>query len=167
MNLPIRLISAAYNKILSTVVAICCGLIVLMMLSIGASALFRQSAINFAWALEVSEYILIITTLLSSGWLLKRGGHVRVDILATFIHGKKREFHALIVFGIVSLACLCFMFIGLNATVEAYQSGVIEEKVYLKFPKWILLSLFPLSGLFMTVEALKLSVSAFKKYFLE
>ena len=33
------------------------------------------------WSNEVSEYILYLVTLLSAPWLLRRGQHIRVDIL--------------------------------------------------------------------------------------
>jgi C4-dicarboxylate transporter, DctQ subunit len=158
-------IAAIYNKIMKIFVGIGAVLIVVMMLSIGGSVVFRRTAIDFAWALEASEYILIVSTLLGAAWLLKTGGHVRVDIVATHMHGRMREFYNGIIFVIVSLVCLAFILIGGSATWEAYVNGVLEEKVYMRFPKWILMVTFPIAGIFMFVESTKSAVAHFKKAF--
>jgi TRAP-type C4-dicarboxylate transport system permease small subunit len=157
------LVTRLYDKLLSVIVALGASLIVFMMLSIGASVIFRRTIVDFAWALEISEYILIVSTLFGAGWLLKTGGHVRVDALANLLHGRTRRVYNCIIFSLVSLVCISFILVGGHASYEAYRSGIIEEKVYLQFPKWILLSLFPLGGVFMTIEAIKLAVGSFSK----
>lgn len=158
------ILSACYHRIVGGLVAIGATLIVFMTLSIGASVLFRRTPVNFAWALESSEYILIITTLFGAGWLMRTGGHIRVDIVSTHLHGRARDLYDGLIFSIVSLVCLCFTLIGIQATWEAYLGGVIEEKVYLRFPKWMLLGLFPVAGIFMFVESSKSAVACFKKF---
>ena len=40
---------------------------------------------GFVWANEVSEYSLYLMTLLTAPWLLRRGQHVRLDIILTLV----------------------------------------------------------------------------------
>ena len=153
-----------YNKFVSLLVLIGSALIVFMMLSICGSVIFRRTPLNFDWAVEVSEYILIIITLFGAGWLLRTAGQVRVDILATHIHGKKKALYETIIFSVVSLICLAFTLIGVNAVGEAYSTGTLEIKVYFQFKKWILHSFFPLAGFVLCVESVKQVVKNLKVY---
>jgi TRAP-type C4-dicarboxylate transport system permease small subunit len=136
-----------------------------MMLSICGSIIFRRTSLNFGWALEVSEYILIVITLFGAGWLLRTAGHVRVDIVATHIHGKRKALYDAIIFSAVAVICLAFTLIGINAVGEAYSTGTTEIKVYFEFKKWILHSLFPVAGFVLCVESTKLVVKNLKNYF--
>ena len=40
---------------------------------------------GFVWANEVSEYALYLMTLLTAPWLLRRGQHVRLDIILALV----------------------------------------------------------------------------------
>ena len=40
---------------------------------------------GLVWANEVSEYSLYLMTLLTAPWLLRRGQHVRLDIILTLV----------------------------------------------------------------------------------
>ena len=40
---------------------------------------------GFSWANEVSEYALYVITLLTAPWLLRRGQHVRLDLVLTLV----------------------------------------------------------------------------------
>lgn len=169
--MPIKLkavigfVSAVYDIIVcKSLVAIGAFMMVFMMLSIGGSVAFRGTAIDFSWALEASEYMLILTTLFGAGWLVKTGGHIRVDMVPAYLHGKARELYECFIFLIIAVVCLCFTLIGIQATWLAYLGGVIEEKVYFVFPKWILLALFPMAGFSMFVESTKIAIANIKKY---
>src|SRR6476469_10881997 len=40
---------------------------------------------GFAWSNEVTEYALYLTTLLTAPWLLRRGQHVRIDMMLVLV----------------------------------------------------------------------------------
>lgn len=165
LNTIRRGIITIYDKFVSLLVYISSVLIVFMMLSISGSVFFRRTFLDFGWAVEVSEIILIIITLFGAGWLLRTAGHVRVDVLATRIHGKNKALYDAIIFIAVSLICLSFTLIGINAVGEVYSTGTIEIKVYFQFKKWILHSFFPLAGFVLFVESTKQVVKNLKTYF--
>lgn len=165
LNTIRRGIITIYDKFVSLLVLISCVLIVFMMLSICGSVIFRRAFVDFGWAVEVSEYILVIITLFGAGWLLRTSGHVRVDILATRIHGEKKALYDAAIFTAVSLICIAFTLIGVNAVGEVYSTGTVEIKVYFQFKKWIFHSLFPLAGFVLSVESIKQVVKNLKSYF--
>lgn len=160
-----RGIVGVYNWFLNTLVFISCALIIFMMVSICGSIIFRKTIVDFGWALEVSELILIIITMFGAGWLLRTAGHIRVDIVATHIHGKRKAIYNAIIFSAVSLICLCFTGIGIRAVYDAWSTGTIEYKVYFQYKKWILHSLFPVAGFVMFVESTKLAFINYANFF--
>src|SRR5258708_21065974 len=65
--------------------AIAAALILLAMVSLVTADIVLRNTTGggFAWANEVSEYALYLMTLLTAPWLLRRGQHVRLDIILT------------------------------------------------------------------------------------
>ncbi len=57
-----------------------------MVIIVTADILLRNTVRSgFAWANEVSEYALYLITLLTAPWLLRRGQHVRLDLVLTLV----------------------------------------------------------------------------------
>ena len=44
-----------------------------------------RSRIGVSWANEVTEYALYLITLLTAPWLLRRGQHVRIDMVLVMV----------------------------------------------------------------------------------
>ena len=57
-----------------------------MVIIVTADIVLRNTVrCGFRWANEVSEYALYLMTLLTAPWLLRRGQHVRLDIILTLV----------------------------------------------------------------------------------
>ncbi len=149
-----------YDLFLKGLVSIGVFLTLFMVLCISLSVLLRHTPYAFGWQLEASEYILIITTFFAAGWLLRTGGHIRVDILPNFIQGRKQEIYNGLVYSLVALVCAGFTISGFFTAWDAYVAGTLQIKIY-TFPKWILIALIPFGGFFLTVESLKLAYRYF------
>lgn len=154
-----------YEKTVSALVFISCFLIFFTMLTVGGNVLLRGTPYDMNWALELSEYVLVIVTLFGAGWLMRHAGHVRVDILPSYLTGKAGQIYSGVVFAIVSIICFSFMAMGLETMYEAYVSGATEIRVYFVFKRWILFTLFPIGGFILFVESARLSFGYFKKAF--
>src|ERR1043166_2955695 len=77
---------AAYGRLLDALALLACALVFAMTLMIGADVLLRNVRIfphlvGLEWSNEVSEAMLYLVTLLTAPWLLRRGQHIRVDIV--------------------------------------------------------------------------------------
>ena len=57
-----------------------------MVALVTADIVLRNMArIGFPWANEVTEYALYLITLLTAPWLLRRGQHVRIDMVLVLV----------------------------------------------------------------------------------
>src|SRR3990167_9996806 len=121
-------LSELYGKLLTGFALVACLLLFLLMLMICADVLLRNLAIfpglrGLAWSNEISENMLYLVTMLTAPWLLRRGQHIRVDIVLVAMP-KKTAWYCEWVADAFALACsVVMMAYGLRAAVASYQAG--------------------------------------------
>jgi TRAP-type C4-dicarboxylate transport system permease small subunit len=100
---------------------------------------------GFAWSNEVTEYALYTITLSTAPWLLRRGQHVRIDMLLVIVPPRVAWVceAAADVLGLA--ASLILAWYGAIMTVQSARLGSITIK-NLVFPEWWLL--WPLPACF-------------------
>ena len=127
------------------VLALAAALVLLaMVVLVTADIVLRNlTRSGFPWANEVSEYALYAITLMTAPWLLRRGQHVRIDLVLTFV--PPRAAWLMEAIGDIAgfLVCLVMLRYGINMTVESAVLGAITVK-NLVFPEWWLLAPLPL-----------------------
>jgi TRAP-type C4-dicarboxylate transport system permease small subunit len=103
------------------------------------------------WTVEVCEYILFSLAFLGAPWLLKKGGHVSIDILLAQIKGRSRNYLELSskAGGVLVSAIICW-FSAVTAW-DCYVSGVVVTKT-LTIPKFYFLSLISLGYFVLLLE---------------
>jgi len=106
---------------------------------------------GFAWANEISEYALYLMTLLTAPWLLRRGQHVRLDIILTLV--PPRIAWLMEAAGDLLGFCVCIVLVryGVLMTTESARLGAITIK-NLVFPEWWLLAPLPSTFALLAVE---------------
>lgn len=145
-------LSRRYGALLDAMVGAAMLLVFAMTLMIGADVLLRNvGAGGIAWSNEVSEYILYLATILSAPWLLRRGMHIRVDILL-------RALPKPVAYGMewladaAGLACaLYFVWYGSRVAFASYASGAITLKT-LVLPEWWMLAAMPVAFVLVAIE---------------
>ena len=147
-----KLLSALFGRLLD-VLALLAALILLAMVGIvTADIILRNVArIGILWANEVTEYALYIITLLTAPWLLRRGQHVRLDIVLTIV--PPRVAWAMEVIGDIVgfLVCVVLVRYGLAMTLDSARLGAITIK-NLVFPEWWLLAPLPAAFALIAIE---------------
>ena len=103
------------------------------------------------WTVEVCEYILFGIAFLGAPWLLKKGGHVNVDVVIEHMGKKSQNYMRLLATatGVLISAIICSF--SLVTARDCYISGVIEVKT-LSVPKHYFLFVIFLGYLFLLVE---------------
>jgi C4-dicarboxylate transporter DctQ subunit len=103
------------------------------------------------WTVEVCEYILFSLAFLGAPWLLKKDGHVSIDIVVAQLGGRSRNYLELFskAGGIVVSAIICW-FSAVTAW-DCYASGVVVTKT-LTIPKFYFLSLISLGYFVLLLE---------------
>ena len=157
----LQILVRVYDVLLNIMVYVGVCLILFMVVVISASVFLRQTSYSFVWGIEASEYILVVCTFLATGWLLKTGGHINVDVVPNFMRGRSQELYNGFLLSIVAAVSLWLTIVGIEETWGNYVSGTFQVKVY-TFPKWILSSLVPLGGIFLFIESVKLAYRHFR-----
>jgi TRAP-type transport system small permease protein len=147
-------LSRIYGRLLDVLMVAGCLLLLGMTLLIGADVAGRNAGLGgIPWSGEVSEDILYLLTLLTAPWLLRRGQHIRVDILLRALPAKLGWVLEWIG-DLLGLACsIYFVWYGWKVLAASYASGAISIKT-LVTPEWWLLVPLPLAFLLFAIEFL-------------
>ena len=151
-------LSAQFGRLLEVLAALGCALVFLMMLVICVDVLLRNVALlpsmrGLGWANDLTEASLYLTTMLAAPWLLRRGQHIRVDIVLRAIP-KRPAWYCEWIADFVALACcLVMVAYGTRMTWASFKSGAMTIKTMIT-PEWWLLAPLPVTFLLLGVEVL-------------
>ncbi len=103
------------------------------------------------WTLQYTEYGLLWSTFLGAAWLLREGGHIRIDTVISRLGApirRKVELGNDILGFMVSIIMFGF---GALHTIDLYQRGIMEVKgvIVPKFPFFLII---PLGGLTLAMQ---------------
>lgn len=145
-------LSAAFGRLFAAL-AIAAALILLaMVVVVTADILLRNlTRTGFPWANEVSEYALYIITLLTAPWLLRRGQHVRIDLVLTVVPPRFAWLMEAMGDIIGFLVCLVLLRYGLDMVLASLRLNALTIK-NLVFPEWWLLWPLPIVFGLLAVE---------------
>jgi TRAP-type C4-dicarboxylate transport system permease small subunit len=129
-----------------------------MTLMICADVLLRNVRIvpgvqGLAWSNEVSEWMLYLVTMLAAPWLLRRGQHIRVDILLRAIPKQVGWLCEWAGDAIGLMCCLAIAYYGFRAVIASFQGGSLSIKT-LVMPEWWILAPLPVAFVLLSVEML-------------
>jgi TRAP-type C4-dicarboxylate transport system permease small subunit len=145
-------ISAAFGRLLDGFAAVAALTLLVCVMLVTADILLRNlTRTGFPWANEVSEYALYLITLLTAPWLLRRGQHVRLDLVLTMV--APRLAWALELAGDLLGLAVCAVMLRYSAviTLESARLNSITIKT-LVFPEWWLLAPLPFFLLLVMIE---------------
>ncbi len=114
-----------------------------------------------AWVDEISEYALLWMTFLGTAWVLRQGGHVRVDILMQFFSPAALRRCGLFSSGCGILAALVLVVFGTNVTWTAALRGSFKS-TGLDLPTWMVLVVIPLGGLLLLARFSRMFVEYYR-----
>jgi TRAP-type transport system small permease protein len=145
-------LSRCYGALLDGLMAVAALLVLAMTLMIGGDVLSRNiGSGGIPWSNEVSEYILYLVTLLSAPWLLRRGQHIRVDILLRVLPPRLAYAVEWLADGLGLACALYFVAYGWQVAVASYAAGAITLKTLI-LPEWWMLASLPVAFLLVAVE---------------
>ncbi len=145
-------LSDLYGKLLDALAVVAALLLLAMVLVVTGDIILRNvSNHGFVWANEVSEYALYLITVLTAPWLLRRGQHVRLDLILIAVP-KRVAFLMEALGDIVGfVVCLAMIRYATLMTYDAWRIGSITIK-NLVFPEWWLLVPLPVCFVLLAIE---------------
>jgi TRAP-type C4-dicarboxylate transport system permease small subunit len=113
------------------------------------------------WVNDISEILLVYCTFLGAAWVLRVGGHIKVDIVVTMMR-KRRQMLMGIVQDILSLFfCVVFTWI----TWESFWDSVVTQERtaggLFSVPLWAVYIVIPLGALLLSLQLIRQIVDGF------
>jgi len=141
-----------YGRLLDAMLAVTCGLLLAMTFLIGLDVLLRNVGLGgIPPSNELSEYALYLMTILAAPGLLRRGQHIRIDIVLRM--PPPRVGWILELLGDVTgfVCCLFFVAFAVKVTWASYAAGSVSIKT-LVMPEWWIFAPMPLCFLMLAAE---------------
>ena len=145
-------LSAAFGRLFDAL-AMAAALILLgMVVTVTADIVLRNSVGGgLVWANEVSEYSLYLMTLLTAPWLMRRGQHVRIDIILTLVPARVAWLMEAVGDLLGLTVCIVLVRYGFAMSYDSWRLGAITIK-NLVFPEWWLLWPLPVCFALLAAE---------------
>jgi len=141
-----------------------------MAIAAGAILLFINAAICYAitmryffsnppiWVAQTTEYALLWIVFLSTTWLLRERGHVRVDIIYTRLTKGTRRMLDAVMYSIAGAACAVVFLFSVLYTQDCYVNCVTDVRA-VTVPKWSVFLVIPVGAFFLTVQLFRMAWS--------
>ena len=145
-------LSDLYGRLLDLMLAVACALLLGMTLLIGGDVLLRNvGAGGIPPSNELSEYGLYLSTILAAPGLLRRGQHIRVDIVLQAMPPRLAWYFEWIGDIVGILCCVLFVWYGVRVTLASYTAGAVSIKT-LVLPEWWIMAPMPVCFLMLAIE---------------
>jgi TRAP-type C4-dicarboxylate transport system permease small subunit len=92
-----------------------------------------------AWTVELSEYILLFMTFFTASWILKMGGHVKLDLVMKFLPSGGRRLLELVTMFLGAMASFILAWFSLEVTSSYYVKDVVLLKL-IHMPHYIVIA---------------------------
>jgi TRAP-type C4-dicarboxylate transport system permease small subunit len=137
-------LSNAFGRLFDALAVAAALTLLVMVALVTADILLRNmTRTGFPWANEVSEYALYAMTLLTAPWLLRRGQHVRIDLLLSVAPPRVAWLMEAAGDVIGFLVCIVMVRYGFHMAADSFRLGSLTIK-NLVFAEWWLLAPLPL-----------------------
>ena len=147
-----RKLSQAYGHLLEAFAVLAAVILFAMVVVVTTDIVVRNvSRGAILWANEVSEYALYVMTLLTAPWLLRRGQHIRLDLVLVMLPTRVAWLVEAVADVVGFCVCLALVRYGAAMAYDSFRLGAITIK-NLIFPEWWLLAPLPVCFALVAIE---------------
>jgi TRAP-type C4-dicarboxylate transport system permease small subunit len=145
-------LSNAFGRLFDAL-AFVAALILLAMVAVVTTDIVLRNLTRggISWSNEVTEYALYLITLLVAPWLLRRGQHVRLDLVLGAVPPRPAWLMEAVGDVLGLLVCLVLLRYGAAMAFDSARLGAITIK-NLVFPEWWLLAPLPITFALLAIE---------------
>jgi len=145
-------LSALLARLFDLLAVVAALILLAMVVLVTADIVLRNTArVGFAWANEITEYALYLITLLTAPWLLRRGQHVRIDMMLVLVPPRLAWMMEAVADIVGLAASLVLIWYGTIMTVQSARLSSLTIK-NLVFPEWWLLWPLPICFVLLALE---------------
>jgi TRAP-type transport system small permease protein len=145
-------LSALLARLFDLLAVVAALILLAMVVLVTADIVLRNTVrVGFAWANEITEYALYLITLLTAPWLLRRGQHVRIDMMLVLVPPRFAWMMEAVADLVGLAASLVLIWYGSVMTAQSARLGSLTIK-NLVFPEWWLLAPLPICFALLAIE---------------
>ncbi|MGP9818480.1 TRAP transporter small permease [Salinarimonas sp. NSM] len=147
-----RLLIRLYDGVVDLMALVAAIMLVWLMVAIVVSVGMRNAGMQpFAWLFTSTEYALLYMTMLGAPWLVRRRGHVHIELLtAALPEGVRRIVSRGIAAACVAI-CAYLALKGFELVQTNLARNDFDVRAYF-FPRWLLTIAFPVGFGLMAIE---------------
>ena len=145
-------IARIYDRLLTGMAVIAGALLVWLGIAILISVTMRNLGLQpFAWLFLSTEYGLYYLTMLGAPWLVRKRGHVHVELVTAMLPGPAQRALSRLVALACAAICVLLAWKGYDLVMQDYTRNNFDVRAYFT-PKWWLTLAFPISFGLMAIE---------------
>ena len=151
-----------FDRTLDILAWVAGGLIAFAWLSVCAEVILRYFANRpQVWVVEFTEYSMVYATFLGAAWLLRKEGHVRIDVMTNFLGPRKQALLNVVTSILGVIVFLTLTWFGTHSTFAAWQDGIGSLSA-LQPPVWPFMAAIPVGSFLLFIQSLR-STSGYLK----
>ena len=149
-------VNSIFDRIIEILVVFAGILLISMMVIVCLEVVLRYFfGRPTSWAVEISSIILLYIPFLVAAWVLRREGHVKMDLVLSHLDPKSQSLVNIITsIFIGAIICLLLTWYGVAVTWDHYQAGYVTATV-LRLPKWPILAVIPVGSFLLFIQFLR------------
>jgi len=138
--------------------------VVFLMVSVNIEVILRYlTGKAHPWVVELTEYTLLIVTLLGAAWVLRREEHIIIDLLLTRLKPRGRAMLEAINYGISAVLCFIVVWYGALICLDDLQRGAVFYKAII-IAKAPIMSAVPIGFFILGVQSLRVAYQYLKRW---
>lgn len=147
-----RKLLTAFDRVLDIMAVLAAGLLVLIMLFVCMDALGRYFFDHpFIWVTQASEYSLLYITFMGAAWLLRREGHVMMDIVVDRLRTDLKALLGVLSSAIGAVIFTVLMWYGFAVALDHLSRGVYDPSIF-EVPKAPIIAIIPVGSLLLVIQ---------------
>jgi len=147
-----RRVALVYDRLVTAMAVVAGALLVWLMVSILISVSMRNLGLQpFAWLFLSGEYGLFYLTMLGAPWLVRKRGHVHVELVTAMLPAPAQRALSRAIAAACVAICALLAWQGVQLVEQNIARSDYDVRAYFT-PKWWLTIAFPLSFGLMAVE---------------
>ena len=140
----------------TSVGAFLAGVLLVSVMIFVTVAVFLRYVLNrpIGWVVEICEYSLVCITFLVAAWVLRKEGHVRVDLILSLLRPRTQLLLNTITSGLSTIVCLILTFFAGKVTRELFRGDYFTPTI-LMIPKFIFISVITFGSLWLSIQFIR------------
>jgi len=144
-----------FDRILNVTLVLTCIFITLLMLivcfEVAMRFLFGRPSV---WTVEIAGHMLLYIPFLVGAWVLKREGHVKMDLVLNRLDPKNQALLSGITSALGAIVCFIAAWFAAKVTLGQFQTGYLTQTTMM-LPEWPIMGIIPVGIFLLFIQFLR------------